>query len=171
MRFIFGSMLLCVFALAGSNSLVIAQDSSEIAELRKEIAALREELTQVRKERDELKDQLKKLQPGTAKNSERSEGAFNGIQWEITLLDGQGAAKASTKFYAQDGKIFKDGMEVGNYTDAGNRARMDVTKAASPRAIGTYNLLRVKNDPPTYTGTFKSSEGFEAKVILRAILD
>lgn len=145
-----------------------ADDASEIAELRNEIKALRSEVAALRKERDDLKRQLTK---GSGSSSTRPEGELNGIQWEITALNNEGVAIGSTKFYAQDGKIFKDGIEFGTYVDAGNNARMDVTKAPSDKFNGTYTLIRVKNDPPTYTGTFKNKLGAEVKVLLKALID
>ncbi len=159
-------LTLCVaFAFSATS---IADDASELTELRNEVKALRSEIAALRKERDELKSQLTK---GATNSSPRLEGELNGIQWEITALNKEGVAIGSTKFYAQDGKIYKDGVELGTYVDAGNNARMDVTKSPLDKFNGTYSLMRVKNDPPTYTGTFKNKLGAEVKVLLKALID
>lgn len=157
--------LMFCFALP---SLAKADDKAELDALREEIKALRAEVTALRKERDELKAKL-----GTSKTEENSnpEGALNGIVWEISALNKEGVVLGATNFYAQDGLVMKDGKQIGTYVDAGNKARMDVTKTGSTKFNGTYNLIRVKNDPPTYSGTFKNQRGEEIRVLLKTVID
>ena len=144
--------MLCAFAIVWTAP-ATADEVSELEQLRREVAALRDEVAQLRKERDALRGELKKSRPT---KEDRPEGELNGIQWEISAINNKGIAVVAATFYAQEGKIMKDGKAIGSYTDAGNRARMDITAAPSDKANGTYSLLRVKNDPPTYSGTFKT---------------
>lgn len=150
------------------SPLTLADDKSELAALREEVKALRAEVTALRKERDELRAKLK-----NSKTEEHSnpEGALNGIQWEISAINKEGVALGSTTFYAQDGKVMKDGKEIGTYVDAGRNARMDITKTGTPKFNGSYKLLRIKNNPPTYSGTFKNQQGQEIRVLLKALID
>jgi hypothetical protein len=162
-------------ALLFAGCLAFADTGSaqeDVASLQAQITALREEVESLKRERGDLQRELAEIKKDKEPSSKESpEGEINGIVWELTLYRPDGTALATKAFLALDGKIYADHMEVGSYTENGNRARVDITRASQPRAIGVYQFVRISNNPPIYMGRFKNDQGDNPKARLRIIKD
>jgi hypothetical protein len=175
MQFLKTCLIVGIGSLAFAASTTTAQD--DITAIKAEITELRKELATVRKERDELRKELASLKGDqalkNAKTPQAPEGEINGIVWEISFLAPDGKALGSGQFLALDGKIYGKSAEIGTYTESGFRATIEITRAPGGLEAfnGTYNFLRITNNPPSYKGTFITKQGIKTPVSLRAVKD
>lgn len=136
---------------------------SEVDTLKKHIRLLEDEITR-------LKSQAREPIKATA-NKSKDEGELIGIVWDMEVLKPDGSVLTTGKFFAANGKLYKDNLQVGTYTENGSRAKLDITKNVGERALGTAELLRVSNKPPTYQGRFTNKRGESPVVRLRQFID
>lgn len=178
MQFLKVCLLVGIGTLALADGTITAQD--DVAAIKAEITELRKELANVRKERDELRKELSSLKADQnpkdtegPKDSKPPEGEINGIVWELSFHDPDGKVLGSGRFLALDGKIYGKSAEIGTYTEGGYRATIEITRAPGGLQAfnGTYNFIKVTNNPPSYKGTFNTKQGVKVPVSLRVILD
>jgi hypothetical protein len=161
-------LTLTIFAIAAGTA--CGQD--EMSAIKSEIAELRKELAAVRIERDALRKELASLKGGVSPGeSGPPEGEINGVIWEISAFRPDGALITTQKFLALDGKIYHSKKELGTYTESGYRAKVEITRSDLPRANGTYQFVRITNNPPAYSGRFTNHQGDDLAVRLRIVRD
>jgi len=163
-------VILTLTICASVTSSACGQD--ELSAIKAEIAELRKEIAAVRTERDALRKEIASLK-GTVPPGEPNppEGEINGIIWEISAFRPDGTLITIQKFLALDGKIFHSKKELGTYTESGYRAKVEITRSDLPRANGTYQFVRITNNPPAYSGRFTNHHGDDLAVRLRIVRD
>lgn len=138
--------------------------------LRSEIETLKKHIKLLEEENARLKPKTQESDNGTAKKNS-DEGEVIGIVWELEVLKPDGSVFSTSKFLAQNGKLYVNSLEVGTYTETGNRARLDIAKNVPERAQGKAELLRISNKPPAYQGRFTNKRGENPIIRLRQVID
>ena len=96
-----------------------------------------------------------------------------GKVWEITGT-GAGGQKWTGRFLAHNGNIYVDSLEtpkLGTFTEKGPEVRVEVFNHKNDAANGTYKLIQISKDPPTYTGRLTNKKGSTFSVQLRMLQD
>jgi hypothetical protein len=162
-----------VFVTASASS-GFAQDDvaslrRQLEELRKENSSLRDENSDLRREIRELKARMK---PGDGVDPS-SKDEIVGKVWEITATGG-GGQKFTGRFLAHNGNIYVDSLEtpkLGTFTEKGPEVQAEIFNHKNDAANGTYKLIRIGKDPPTYTGRLTNKKGGIFPVQLRMLRD
>lgn len=162
-----------VFVTAGTNS-GCAQD--DIASLRRQLEELRKENSSLRDENSDLRREIRELKARKKSGDgvdPSSKDEIVGKIWEITGTGG-GGGKWTARFLAHNGKIYFDSPEkpmLGTYTEKGPEVRVEVFNSHNDAANGTYKLIQINKDPPTYTGRLTNKKGSIFDVKLRMLQD
>jgi hypothetical protein len=103
-----------------------------------------------------------------------------GAVWEITYRPEPVARKKPQnpvvrRFRATpDGKVFQaSAKEIGTWKGNDDDVTMTINDQGgeSTRFSGTYRILKIRKDPPTWRGTFTNPRGREIPVGIRLIRD
>ena len=147
----------------------IASLRRQLEELRKENSSLRDENSDLRREIRELKARMK---PGDGVDPS-SKDEIVGKVWEITATGG-GGQKFTGRFLAHNGNIYVDSLEtpkLGTFTEKGPEVQVEIFNHKNDAANGTYKLIQISKDPPTYTGRLTNKKGGIFPVQLRMLRD
>jgi hypothetical protein len=166
-------LLLLVFVTTNVGS-GFAQD--DIASLRRQLEELRKENSSLRDENSDLRQEIRELKarnkPGDGMDPS-SKDEIVGKVWEITAT-GAGGKKFTGRFLAHNGNIYVDSLEtpkLGTFTEKGPEVRVEIFNHKNDAANGTYKLIQISKDPPTYTGRLTNKNGLTVPVQLRMLQD
>ncbi len=90
-----------------------------------------------------------------------------GAVWKIDFKDDKSSIKLQC---LKNGKVFGlGGKKIGDWKGNGPQSVIDITDGG--KRNGIYTITKMKKDPPTYRGIYKSSKGEDTLISVTLVKD